>query len=115
VEARDNLKLLWKRGRDTVAVFPRAIVTDILVAIAKFDAQRRAMEAADRAEDFFESRAEDDFDDSEAELEATDDDSVTHALRRLFVEIQPKDDGDGDDPKQLPADELGNPETISLR
>jgi hypothetical protein len=115
VEARDNPKLLWKRGRDTVAVFPRAIVTDILVPIAKFDAQRRAMEAADRAEDFFESRAEDDFDDSEAELEARDDDSVTHALRRLFVEIQPKDDGDGDDPKQLPADELGNPETISSR
>jgi hypothetical protein len=34
---------------------------------------------------------------------------VTHALRRLFAEIQRKDggNGDGNDPKELPADDLG--------
>jgi hypothetical protein len=78
-------ELFGKRGIDTVAVVPRAFVTDTFVPIAKFDAQRRAMQASDRAKDFFESRAEDDFDDSEAQLEATDDGSVPHALRRLFV------------------------------
>jgi hypothetical protein len=69
------------------------------------------LQAADLAEDLFESRAEDDFDDSEDELEAMDDENVPHDLRRLFFEIQPKDDGngDGDDTKELPADALGQP------
>jgi hypothetical protein len=43
-------------------------------------------------------------------LEATDDDSVPHALRCLFVDIQPKDNGDGDYPKELPADALWQPD-----
>jgi hypothetical protein len=82
---QDNPQAIWKERNRYGRRCSRAIVTDTFVPIAKFDGQRRAMQASDRAKDFFESRAEDDFDDSEAELEATDDGSVPHPLRRRFV------------------------------